>query len=335
MGATLCAMWNPDVYLTFADHRGRPFFDLTSRVAAENPRRVVDLGCGPGNLTATLAQRWPDAAIEALDSSPEMVESARERGVDAQVGDVAAWEPKPDTDVVVSNATLQWLPEHRELLVRWAGQLRAWLVDRGADAWQLQFAVARSDSHRCASRARSRTALRDMPFPERDRVSTAAEYAELLTDAGCRRRRLGDHLRSGADRREPGAGVDVGHRAAARDRPVVGGGVAAVPPAAHPDARRDLSASARRRDVLPVPPDLRCRAGAVSGALVEQFDHLRDEFVDVGAGGVEHQIGVLGCLVRRVDAGEPLELTCAGPRVKALRDRASRTPRARSTRGPR
>ena len=123
-------MWNPDVYLSFADQRGRPFFDLLSRVGAENPRRVVDLGCGPGNLTATLAERWPDAAIEAWDSSEEMVESARARGVDARVGDVRTWEPKPDTDVVVSNAALQWVPEHAELLVRWAGALSpgAWIA---------------------------------------------------------------------------------------------------------------------------------------------------------------------------------------------------------------
>ena len=116
-------MWNPDVYLAFADHRGRPFFDLMSRVGAESPRRVVDLGCGPGNLTVSLAQRWPDAAIEAWDSSPEMVEAARERGVDAHVGDVQTWTPQPDTDVVLSNAILQWVPEHADLLVRWAGQL--------------------------------------------------------------------------------------------------------------------------------------------------------------------------------------------------------------------
>ncbi len=135
-------MWNPDVYLTFADQRGRPFFDLLSRVGAEDPRRVVDLGCGPGNLTVTLSERWPDAAIEAWDSSPEMVESARERGVDAQVGDVRSWEPKPDTDVVISNATLQWVPEHAELLVRWAGALSDRFVDRGADAGQLPGALA-------------------------------------------------------------------------------------------------------------------------------------------------------------------------------------------------
>ena len=118
-------MWNPDVYLAFADHRGRPFFDLLSRVGAEAPRRVADLGCGPGNLTATLAQRWPEATVEAWDSSPEMVDAARERGVDAHVGDVREWTPRPDTDVVVTNATLQWVPEHAELLVRWAEELSA------------------------------------------------------------------------------------------------------------------------------------------------------------------------------------------------------------------
>jgi trans-aconitate 2-methyltransferase len=78
-------MWNPDVYLAFADHRGRPYFDLLSRVGAEKPRRVVDLGCGPGNLTVTLSQRWPDAAIEAWDSSPEMVELAAGAWIAMQV----------------------------------------------------------------------------------------------------------------------------------------------------------------------------------------------------------------------------------------------------------
>ncbi|MDX1885689.1 trans-aconitate 2-methyltransferase [Mycolicibacterium sp. 120270] len=178
-------MWNPDVYLTYADHRGRPFFDLTSRVAADKPRRVVDLGCGPGNLTATLAQRWPHAVIEAWDSSAEMVEAARARGVDAQVGDVRSWEPKPDTDVLVSNATLQWVPEHRELLVRWAGQLAAgsWIAVQMPGNFE-------SPSHEAvravARREPFANALRDMPFREGSVVSPPAEYAGLLTDAGCR-----------------------------------------------------------------------------------------------------------------------------------------------------
>jgi trans-aconitate 2-methyltransferase len=176
-------MWNPDVYLAFADHRGRPFYDLVSRVRAQTPRRVVDLGCGPGNLTVTLAQRWPGVVVEAWDSSPEMVESARGRGVDAQVGDVRDWFPRSDTDVVVSNATLQWVPGHSELLVRWAGQL-------ASGSWIAMQVPGNFDapSHRAvrelARRDRWSEPLRDFPFRE-GQVAGAAEYAELLTDAGC------------------------------------------------------------------------------------------------------------------------------------------------------
>jgi len=176
-------MWNPDVYLTFADHRGRPFYDLLSRVNADAPRRVVDLGCGPGNLTATLAQRWPGAVIEAWDSSVEMVEAARERGVDAHVGDVRQWTPRPDTDVVVSNATLQWVPEHASLLVRWAEQLAAgsWI------AMQVPGNFG-APSHRAvrelAHRDQWAEALRDFPFRD-GQVDDPAGYAGLLSDAGC------------------------------------------------------------------------------------------------------------------------------------------------------
>src|SRR5262245_41601125 len=123
-------MWDPRKYLDFADHRSRPFFDLLGRVPADAPRRVVDVGCGPGNLTEALIARWPGAAVEAFDSSPEMVEAARRRGIPAEVGDVWDWSPHPDTDVVVCNAVLQWVPGHDELLARWVGELPpgAWLA---------------------------------------------------------------------------------------------------------------------------------------------------------------------------------------------------------------
>jgi trans-aconitate 2-methyltransferase len=126
----LMRMWDPGQYLAFADHRSRPFHELVARVGATEPRRVVDLGCGPGNLTETLGQRWPDAVLEAFDSSPEMVEAARARGVDARVGDVATWEPAADTDVVVTNAVLQWVPGHEDLLRKWVRALPsgAWLA---------------------------------------------------------------------------------------------------------------------------------------------------------------------------------------------------------------
>ncbi|WP_197382909.1 trans-aconitate 2-methyltransferase [Mycolicibacterium mengxianglii] len=177
-------MWNPDVYLAFADHRGRPFFDLTTRIDCRQPRRVVDLGCGPGNLTQTLAQRWPDAALEAVDDSPEMVAAARERGIDAVLGDVTTWTPAPDTDVVICNAVLHWVPGHTELVTRWARALApgSWLAFQvpgnfDAPSHQAMLAVARREPFA--------EALRDMPFQGGEVVQTPSRYAGLLTDAGC------------------------------------------------------------------------------------------------------------------------------------------------------
>lgn len=172
------------MYLAFADHRGRPFFDLTSRIAADAPRRVVDLGCGPGNLTVTLRERWPTAVLEAVDGSPEMVAAARERGLDAVVGDIDAWKPKPDTDVVVSNAALQWLPNHAELVVRWARELAegAWIAFQVPNNTELP-------SHRAmrevAAYPEFAEPLADMPWREGNAVESAERYADLLTDAGC------------------------------------------------------------------------------------------------------------------------------------------------------
>jgi trans-aconitate 2-methyltransferase len=113
--------WDPDRYLGYADERGRPFLDLLARVDADAPADVVDLGCGPGNLTALLAQRWPDAAVTGVDSSPEMIGAARGLGLDGvrfEVGDLRAWlaDPPGRVDVLVSNATLQWVPGHLDLL---------------------------------------------------------------------------------------------------------------------------------------------------------------------------------------------------------------------------
>jgi trans-aconitate 2-methyltransferase len=110
--------WDPDRYLTYADERGRPFVELVSRIGATVPTDVVDLGCGPGNLTGLLAERWPDARVVGLDSSPEMIASAQGLGqpVAYAVADLRDWVPERPVDVLVSNATLQWVPGHLELL---------------------------------------------------------------------------------------------------------------------------------------------------------------------------------------------------------------------------
>ena len=116
--------WDPERYLTYADERGRPFVELVARVGATDPRRVVDLGCGPGNLTRLLTERWPDAAVAGVDSSPEMVHTARSvDGVDFSVGDLRTWRPAAPVDVLVSNATLQWVPGHLDLLPRLVGHV--------------------------------------------------------------------------------------------------------------------------------------------------------------------------------------------------------------------
>ncbi len=177
-------VWDPDTYLSFADERGRPFFELLARVGATKPRRVVDLGCGPGNLTATLQRRWPGAIIEAVDSSAEMVQQARQRGVAAHVGDLRDWLPSPDTDVVCSNAALQWIPGHADLLRRWVRQLPA-------GAWICFQVPGNFDapSHRSvcelADRPQWSGLLQNIPFRTTGVVDSPVGYAGLLTDAGC------------------------------------------------------------------------------------------------------------------------------------------------------
>lgn len=113
--------WDPTTYLRFADERSRPFVDLTARIDATDPDVVVDLGCGPGQLTATLSARWPDADVEGVDSSAEMISRADEHqrpGLRFSVGDVRTWVPETPVDVLVSNAALQWVPDHRAVLPR-------------------------------------------------------------------------------------------------------------------------------------------------------------------------------------------------------------------------
>jgi trans-aconitate 2-methyltransferase len=176
-------MWDPTVYHRFGNERSRPFHDLLARVGAEQPRAVTDLGCGPGELTAGLAERWPGARITGLDSSPEMIGKARALGapVEFSVADVHDWQPAADTDVVVTNAVLQWVPDHRALIERWVRALPS-------GAWFGMQVPGNFDapSHR-ALRALARTdpfadavgeIVREAP------VDDAAGYAALLTGLG-------------------------------------------------------------------------------------------------------------------------------------------------------
>ncbi|GAA1414199.1 trans-aconitate 2-methyltransferase [Glutamicibacter uratoxydans] len=121
--------WDPAKYTEFADYRGRPYRDLLEQLGEADPKHVVDLGCGPGNMTALLARKWPAAQVLGIDSSEAMIERATQSAAEANLSFVLAdaldWTPQEDTDLLFSNAMLQWIPGHRELLRRWLQALKS------------------------------------------------------------------------------------------------------------------------------------------------------------------------------------------------------------------
>lgn len=120
----MATAWNPTTYLRFETERSRPFLDLLARVRLSDVGSIVDLGCGPGHLSAVLRSRWPLARILGLDSSVQMIERGRTEDRDPlttyECADLREWRPEQPVDLLVSNATLQWVPGHLELLPRLA-----------------------------------------------------------------------------------------------------------------------------------------------------------------------------------------------------------------------
>lgn len=180
-------MWDPDVYLQQADFRARPFLDLMARVAATDPVAVVDLGCGPGSLTRRLADRWPAARVVGVDASADMVRRASaddpHRKCEYTVGDIRAWMPDRPVDVLVTNATLQWVPDHLPLL-------RAWVDALAVGGWLALAVPANFD-------APSHTLLRGLADSPRwcdqlvgvlrhtDAVASPRAYLDLFATTGC------------------------------------------------------------------------------------------------------------------------------------------------------
>jgi trans-aconitate 2-methyltransferase len=183
--------WDPQQYARYADERGRPFGDLLARVApAAEPALVVDLGCGPGELTATLADRWPAARVVGVDSSPEMIARASALGSDRlsfALGDLREWTPPGPVDVLVTNATLQWVPGHLELLPALVGML----APGGVLALQVPHNFAEPSHvllHELRNDPRWRGTVGDTVAPSLARAAAsfrAADYLATLSAAGC------------------------------------------------------------------------------------------------------------------------------------------------------
>ena len=179
------ASWDPVTYLRFGDERSRPFFDLVARIDASAPTTVVDLGCGPGQLTARLADRWPDATVVGVDSSPEMIAKARghtSEHVGFVLADLRSWRPVLPVDVIVSNAALQWVPQHRSLLPTFLSSL----TEGGWLAFQVPGNFD-EPSHRLlrglASDPRFAPATRGVEWPA---AGEPIDYVSDLAALGCR-----------------------------------------------------------------------------------------------------------------------------------------------------
>jgi trans-aconitate 2-methyltransferase len=118
--ARSAAVWDPAQYLRFANERMRPALDLLAQVPLDAPARVVDLGCGAGNVTAILKQRFPEADVVGVDGSPAMLEKARATVPDCrfEAADFFQWQPREAPDLIYSNAALHWVDRHPTLFPR-------------------------------------------------------------------------------------------------------------------------------------------------------------------------------------------------------------------------
>ncbi|MEI9407804.1 trans-aconitate 2-methyltransferase [Mesorhizobium salmacidum] len=178
------ADWSAAQYLKFEDERTRPARDLAAQVPVDFPRRVVDIGCGPGNSTELLVERWPDAQVSGFDTSPDMIEKARARlpNVSFDLAEASTWQPAEPVNVIFANAVFQWLPEHPAVFQR----LMGFLAPGGALAVQMPDNMA-EDSHRLmretAAQVRFAAKIRDAA---RAPLPPVSFYYDLLSPLSAR-----------------------------------------------------------------------------------------------------------------------------------------------------
>lgn len=154
--------WDPRAYLAFSEARGRPAADLIARITQTAPARIFDLGCGAGNITRLLADRWPRALVTGVDSSATMLARARANGPDIHWAqqDIAAWTPDETADLIFSNAALHWLDGHETLFAR----LISYLTPGGELAVQMP-RNAHAPSHRAIAETATNERWKDRLVP--------------------------------------------------------------------------------------------------------------------------------------------------------------------------
>lgn len=139
-------IWNPEAYLRWPGPNTHAVRELLFNIDHPGPRMVVDLGCGPGNYTELIADRWPDAFVLGIDSSPSMIAAAQSRRrpgrLEFREGDLCQWEPDHAPDVVLASTVLCWVPGHMALLPRLAG----FLAPGGVLGFQMPGVVGSTDS---------------------------------------------------------------------------------------------------------------------------------------------------------------------------------------------
>lgn len=173
------ADWNPSLYLQYGEERTRPAAELLARVQLDDVASIVDLGCGPGNSTALLRQRWPDADITGVDNSPAMLEEARAAlpGCRFVEADIRQYRPREPLSLIYANASLQWIPNHYDLLPHLVSLLRlnGVLAIQIPDNWLEPTHVAMRD------------VASEQGYPNRGRepLPGVHAYYDILTEAGC------------------------------------------------------------------------------------------------------------------------------------------------------